>query len=266
LRLAGVNNPESCLGDTVEIFAERAGKARDLKLHYADSQYIHRRETCCMTHIDVIRETRRKLAIDGPPWARTSDDFTRVTLPERDCNAIRDVIAAEMPSTVIEIGLAYGSSALAIGEALVSVGGSQHLIIDPFQDSEFNDAGWDIIRSAKLDGIATLVREQSQIALPRLAEEKLSADAAFVDGSHLFHNVFVDLYYLQMIVRPGGLVVLDDYWWPGVMTAARYYETNLGWRGQAVANGTPGRLLALRLPDAPLKLDFKELTPFWAQV
>ena len=60
------------------------------------------------------------------------------------------------------------------------------------------------------------------------------ADAAFVDGSHVFHNVFVDLYYLQMIVRPGGLIVLDDYWWPGVATAARYFETNLGWRPHAL--------------------------------
>jgi predicted O-methyltransferase YrrM len=75
----------------------------------------------------------------------------------------------------------------------------------------------------------TLLRERSPIALPRLAGEGMSADAAFVDGSHVFHNVVVDLYYLQMIIRPGGLVVLDDYWWPGVATAARYFETNLGW-------------------------------------
>ena len=41
----------------------------------------------------------------------------------------------------------------------------------------------------------------------------MSADAAIVDRSHVFHKVFVDLYHLQMIVRPGGLVILDDYWW-----------------------------------------------------
>jgi len=51
-----------------------------------------------------------------------------------------------------------------------------------------------------------VVEGTSQIALPRLAAEGMSADAAFVDGSHVFHNVFVDLYFLQMIVRPGGLL------------------------------------------------------------
>jgi predicted O-methyltransferase YrrM len=217
-----------------------------------------------MAHLDVIREIRRKLAVDGPPRVRAADDdFATVTLPERDCNALRDLLIAERPSTVIEIGLAYGSSALAIGEALISVGGDRHVILDPFQDSGFRDAGWEVIRSAQLDGVATLLRERSQIALARLAAGGMSADAAFVDGSHVFHNVFVDLYYLQMIVRPGGLVVLDDYWWPGVATAARYFETNLGWRPHAFANGTPGRLRALRLPDPPVEPGFKELTPFW---
>ena len=178
------------------------------------------------------------MAIEGPPWVRAANDFATVTLPERD-DAIRNLLVAERLGTVIEIGLAYGGSALAIGEALISVGGDRHVILDPFQDSGFRDAGWDVIRSAQLDGVATLLRERSQIALPRLAAEGMSADAAFVDGSHVFHNVFVDLYYLQMIVRPGGLVVLDDHCWPGVATAARYFETNLGWRPQALANTTP---------------------------
>src|SRR5262245_47350279 len=164
-----------------------------------------------MAHLDVIREMRRKLAVEGPPRVRAADDFATVTLPERDCDAIRDLLIAERSGTIIEIGLAYGSSALAIDEALISVDSDRHVILDPFQDSEFRNAGWEVIRSAQLDDIAMLLRERSQIALPQLATEKMSADAAFVDGSHVFHNVFVDLYYLQMIVRPSELVVLDDY-------------------------------------------------------
>lgn len=44
----------------------------------------------------------------------------------------------------------------------------------------------------------------SSIALARLAAEGFIADAAFVDGSHRFHEVFVDLYFLRKIVRPGA--------------------------------------------------------------
>ena len=61
-----------------------------------------------MEHLDVIREIRRKLAIDGPQRVRAPGDFAKVTLPERDCDAIRDLLIAERPGIVIEIGLAPG--------------------------------------------------------------------------------------------------------------------------------------------------------------
>src|SRR5258707_2549491 len=120
-----------------------------------------------MAHLDVIREIRRKLATDGPPRVRAADDFATVTLPERDCDAIRDLLIAERPGTVIEIGLAYGSSALAIGEALISVGGDRHVNLDPFQDSGVLDAGWEVIRPAQLDGVTIVLMGRCQISLPR---------------------------------------------------------------------------------------------------
>jgi predicted O-methyltransferase YrrM len=75
--------------------------------------------------------------------------------------------------------------------------------------------------------IAPLICQPSSTALPQLVEEKFTADAAFVDGSHRFNEAFVDLYFLRKI-RPGGLIIVDDYGWPAVRTAARYYETNMG--------------------------------------
>jgi hypothetical protein len=89
----------------------------------------------------------------------------------------------------------------------------------------------------------------------------LVADAAFVDGSHRFHEVFVDLYFLRKLVRPGGLVVLDDHWWPSVAAAARYFERDLGW--QVVPGAFGGdRLRGLRLPDQPFEPSFERFKPF----
>jgi predicted O-methyltransferase YrrM len=141
-------------------------------------------------------------------------DFETISLPEHDSDVLRDLILDENARAVIEIGLAYGSSALAIGEALVSLGPeeSSHLIIDAYQH-QFEDVGWDAIVSAGLDTICRLVDGRSQIALPRLVTEGFVTDAAFVDGSHVFHNVFVDLYFLRDLVRPGGLIILDDCQW-----------------------------------------------------
>jgi predicted O-methyltransferase YrrM len=220
-----------------------------------------------------VQDVRRRLARDGPPWTRDrAGDFDRVTVPERDCDALRDLLVAEAAETAVEVGLAYGSSALAIGEALVTVDAARprHLIIDPLQATEWSNVGWDLLRSAGLDTVARLVRQPSSLALPQLLSRGLVADAAFVDGSHRFHEVFVDLYFLRKIVRPGGVIVLDDHHWPSVRTAAHYFEVNMGWQvvpgafdGGTVDPGTgQTRLRALRLPSPSFEPDFDRFQPF----
>jgi predicted O-methyltransferase YrrM len=220
-----------------------------------------------------VQDVRRRLAHDGPLWTRDrANDFDTVTVPERDCDALRDLLIAEGAETVVEVGLAYGRSALAIGEALVAVGATRplHVVIDPVQATEWSNVGWRLLRSAGLDTVTRLVLQPSSMALPQLLAEGLTADAAFVDGSHRFHEVFVDLCFLRKIVRPGGIVVLDDHWWPSVRTAGHYFEVNLGWRavpgsfdGGTVdqATGRP-RLRALRLPDPPFEPAFEQFQPF----
>jgi predicted O-methyltransferase YrrM len=162
---------------------------------------------------------------------------------------------------VIEIGLAYGSSALAIGEALVSQENraAKHVVIDAYQ-RHFGNAGWEAITAAGLSNLCTLVTDRSALVLPRLVTEGFAADAAFVDGSHIFHNVFVDLYFLRELVRPGGLILIDDCQWPSVATAVRYFEVNTGW--QAVPINEPTRLRAFRLPDPPVEPSLEDFKLF----
>jgi hypothetical protein len=231
-------------------------------------------------HTARVREVRGRLGRDGPPWTRASHrDFETVALPERDCDLLRDLLIAERVQTIVEVGLAYASSALAIGEALVTVDAAtpRHIVIDPFQQRSYANVGWDLLCSAGLDGIASLVAAPSSTALAGIVSAGLVADAAFVDGSHRFHEVFVDLYFLNKIVRPGGLIVLDDDWTPSVRAAARYYEQNLGWTAipGAFADGTVRtigddpraesvpRCRALRLPDPPVEPRFEDFRPFW---
>ncbi len=208
-----------------------------------------------------VRRARQRLADVGAGYP--GSDFTRVSLPHQDCDALRDLFIAERPRVVIEIGLAYGCSALAIGEALLRQGerDAEHLIIDPYQDS-FQNRGWEAIVSAGLSNLCVLLAERSQLALPQLATEGVVADAAFVDGSHVFHNVFVDLYFLRELVRPGGLIVLDDCRWPSVATAARYFEVNAGWKARPMDRAT--RLCAFRLPDPLVEPSFESFRPFAA--
>jgi len=208
-----------------------------------------------------IQEARQRLGADGPPRVRSGGDFERVSLPVADSDALRDLLRAENPGTVIEIGLAYGSSALAIAEALVAAGSNEarHVIVDAYQ-RHFHGSGWATIAGAGLAGLCCLVEERSQLALPRLLGDGFVADAAFVDGSHIFHNVFIDLFYLRELVRPGGLVILDDCSYLSVATAVRYFEVNAGWEPEPIAG--PTRLRAFRLPDPRTEPSFTSFRPF----
>ncbi|MCK1813740.1 class I SAM-dependent methyltransferase [Streptomyces sp. XM4011] len=226
-----------------------------------------------------VREVRRQLARNGPARTRDFDgDFEYITLPERDCDLLRDLLIAEQARTVVEVGLAYGSSALAVGEALVSQGHAEprHILIDPFQKDMWANTGWDLLCSAGLDLISTLVPERSSDAFPQLIAEGLVADAAFVDGSHVFHEVFLDLYYLRKVVKPGGLVILDDDDKPSVRTAVHYFEVNLGWTalpdpfaagtwrrlGDDAGGGSVPRCRALRLPEVVSEPRSGDFLPF----
>lgn len=210
---------------------------------------------------EVTRDVRLRLAQHGPPRERADGDFARLTLPAGDADVLRDVLIEHETRSVIEIGLAYGSSALAIAEALAehTETDATHIIIDPHQD-QFDHVGWDRLDSEGLTGMCSLMEERSQLALPRLIADGVIADAAFVDGSHVFHNVFVDLSFLRELVRPGGLIVLDDCEWPSVATAVQYFVVNASW--EPVALSRPTRLRAFRLPDPPAHPRFDDFQPF----
>ena len=72
--------------------------------------------------------------------------------------------------------------------------------------------------------------EESQIALPLLLGARREFDLAFVDGNHRFDGIFVDLVYLGRLVRPGGIIFVDDYQLPSVSRAVSFFLSNMGWK------------------------------------
>jgi len=208
-----------------------------------------------------VRAVRAELHASGPKRSRPFEgDFARVALPAADGDILRDILVANSIHSVIEVGLAYGSSALAIGEALCVSGTANvsHIVIDPFQATAYDNVGWDAMNTAGLADHTTFMDQASSIALARLVTDGFMADAAFVDGSHRFHEVFVDLYFLRKLLRPGGLVILDDAEWPSVAAALRYFDLNLEWRPVDIA----GRLTARRIPNEPFEPAFTDFKPF----
>lgn len=162
----------------------------------------------------------------------TLHELAPVAIPEPERAALRSWIVREQAHATVEVGLGYGSSALAICEGLLETGAGdvRHVAIDPHQTSRFSDCGLQILEDAGLAAMIELHREESQIALPRLLSEGRRFDLGFVDGDHRFDGVFLDLVYLGRLVRGGGVVFVDDYQLPSVAHATSFCLANLAWQ------------------------------------
>ena len=156
--------------------------------------------------------------------------FPTSLTPERGA-FLRDVCRAERPGSTIEIGMAYGLSTLFIIQTLLENGASScgHTVVDPFQTGRYGNAGRRVIREAGVDHLIDFHPDYSEYILPRLLREGRRFDLAFIDGNHHFDHVFVDLFYLDRLLKPWGLLVLDDCVLDSVHTVCRFAQTNFGY-------------------------------------
>ena len=187
-----------------------------------------------------MRHVIDRLVRDGTAVARSDGSVHRlfpVAVSEAEGEALRERVTREGATKTIEVGLGYGISALFIGEALIASGdpSARHVVVDPHQATRFAGCGLQFLDEAGLGEQVEFHAEESQIALPRFLTEGRSFDLAFVDGNHRFDGVFLDLVYLGRLVRPGGIVFVDDYQLPSVARAASFCVTNLGWTSEGVS-------------------------------
>jgi predicted O-methyltransferase YrrM len=187
-------------------------------------------------------------------------DCKRTALPDLDADVLRVLLAAERATTVIEVGLAYGASALAIASTLVASGATdaRHVVIDAYR-GHFHDVGWSALLAAGLAGVSSLRREQPQLALQRPAADGFADDNGFVDGSQIFHNGFADLCFLGEIICPSGIVIADDCRYPSVATAVPYFEINAGWQSRPI--DADARLRTYGLPNRRVEPSFEDFHP-----
>jgi predicted O-methyltransferase YrrM len=147
---------------------------------------------------------------------------------ERDQGeALCELALVEGAEQTIEVGLALGMSALFLCQAVIGRDGA-HVAIDSFQEPSWSGAGLSTLAAAGVRDHVEVIEEESQLALPRLVSEGRAFDLAFVDGDHRFESALIDLYFMTRLVRPEGLIVMDDMWMPSIRTAVAYAERNLG--------------------------------------
>lgn len=143
---------------------------------------------------------------------------------------LQGIIAEVKPKMSLEVGLGYGVSALYICEALQQVQGEQHIVIDPYQFSDWEEIGIQNLARAGLDGIVQYYDRPSYLVLPELVEKGLKIDFAFIDGWHSFDYALLDFFYIDKLLNVGGVVVFDDTWMHSLRQVCRFIISNRKYR------------------------------------
>lgn len=162
------------------------------------------------------------------PISRTTNDaFIRDGMSPVELRTVAGLIALYRPARVLEIGMANGTSSVVIADELRKYGG-RLTSIDPHQTVP-SPLGYD---SAGVQAVRTilpthrLIEEYDYLALPRLVESGERFACILVDGYHSFDLTLLDLFYADLLLDNGGLLLCHDSSSPAVYKALRWIETN----------------------------------------
>lgn len=142
---------------------------------------------------------------------------------------LRNLYLDLKPRRSLEVGLCFGASALLFTGSYRAAGKPakrQHVALDPFQSGVWDDAGLVQIERAGLAPFLDFRSAYSRAELPRALEEGARFDLIYIDGSHLFEDVFVDAFYCCRLLTEGGIVAFDDCSNPHVAKVIRFLQRN----------------------------------------
>jgi predicted O-methyltransferase YrrM len=188
-------------------------------------------------------------------------DCFPTSVPYETGALLYDIIRERGLSRTIEIGMAYGMSALFICQALRDNGAGGHTAIDPAQDTSWKSIGRLNIERAGLGDLFRFFADASHTALPRLLLHGESFDFAFVDGMHLFDYTLVEFFYLDKMLETGGYIAFDDIGLPAVRKVVSFILRNRSYeivRPQRASRGLVRSAMgaARRLAQEPLGRDW----------
>ena len=121
----------------------------------------------------------------------------------------------DQPRTIIEIGSYEGRSARWMLDNLLQHPQSRLHCVDIFADRDAPQSYWHRFKANVLDGPdghkVTATRSASLPFLSAFVASGEQVDFAYIDGSHRAAEVLEDLVLAFHAVRPGGIIICDDY-------------------------------------------------------
>ena len=146
---------------------------------------------------------------------------------------IRDI----KPQSCVDIGLGLGVSSLFICDALAKTPNACLITIDPKQFSMEKGIGYcngthrkgiglNNLRKAGYKEMIKFYEAPSHLVLPKLEDQCVRIDFAFIDGWHTFDNTLLDFFYVDRLLRVGGVVAIHDTKRHAIRKVCRFIVTN----------------------------------------
>lgn len=157
-------------------------------------------------------------------YANADHAFLISAITKREGEFLKALASRPDVHNTIEVGCANAISSIYICSGLAGKQDVHHIAIDPCQTSRFQGRGVANVRRAGFD-FFEVIEAGSEEALPRLMAEGRTFDLGLIDGLHTADQTMVDFYYMDRIIRPGGIIVIDDVDMPAVNKITRYAAT-----------------------------------------
>lgn len=179
---------------------------------------------------DAVRGQSPRISTVVDHLFQTADSrFLRSAISRNEGQFLQQLASRPDIRNTIEIGCANGISSLYICSGISNKDNPSHTAIDPFQTNHYRGRGVANVESAGFT-FFHLIEQGSETALPELLGKGKFYDLAFIDGLHTADQTLVDFYYIDRLLRPGGIVVIDDVNAMAVNKIVHYVSTYPNYR------------------------------------
>lgn len=188
------------------------------------SSYVLYKKILVFEITPSLRVDLYKLIIDTIKRVNLDNNITKInsSIKSQEGNYIKDMIQKYSLKSCLEIGFAFGISAMYILSSDTDI---KLISIDPFQSTQWNNSGKKLLKELNLHQRHKCIEDKSYIALPSLLE-KHKFDFIFIDGWHTFDYTLLDFFYSFLLLNVGGIIIIDDALHKGVNKCVKYIETN----------------------------------------
>jgi predicted O-methyltransferase YrrM len=173
-----------------------------------------------------MNEVLREILVSRTVWDGDNRMPLYDDMDEQDCRLITEAILTVKPQITLEVGFACGISTLFVCDAITTNNNTcKHIVIDPSQKSAYNNIGLQNVHRAGYDHLIDFYEAPSELTLPTLLGKATRIQAAIIDGWHTFDHALVDFFYINKMLDPGGIVILDDAHWPSIFRLTQHIRT-----------------------------------------